>query len=82
MLLTKHYSVDQIKKNERGGACGSMGDRIGAYRILVGRPEGKRPLGRHWRRWKDNLKNGSSRSGVEVWAEFMRLRIGTCSGLL
>jgi len=51
LLLTEYYSVDQIRKNERGGACGSMGNRIGAYRILVGRPEGKRPLGRHWRRW-------------------------------
>jgi hypothetical protein len=27
-----------------------------AYRILVGRPEGKRPLGRHRRRWEDNIK--------------------------
>jgi hypothetical protein len=27
-----------------------------AYRILVGKPEGKRPLGRHRRRWKDNIK--------------------------
>jgi len=33
-----------------------MGDRIGAYRVLVGTPEGKRPLGIHWRRWKDNIK--------------------------
>jgi len=56
VLLTKYYSVDQIKKNERGGAFGTMGNRIGAYRVLLGRPEGKRPLGRHWRRWKDNIK--------------------------
>ena len=27
-----------------------------AYRILVGKPEGKRPLGRPWRRWEDNIK--------------------------
>ena len=26
------------------------------YRVLVGKPEGKRPLGRPWRRWEDNIK--------------------------
>jgi hypothetical protein len=66
VLLTKYYSVDQIKKNERSWAWVTMGDRIVTYRILVGRLEGKRSLGRHWPRWKDNIKNGSSRSGVEV----------------
>jgi hypothetical protein len=33
-----------------------MGNRKGAYRILVGRPEGRRPLGRPRRRWDDNIK--------------------------
>jgi hypothetical protein len=33
-----------------------MGEGRGAYRILVGRPEGKRPLGRLWHRWEDNIK--------------------------
>jgi hypothetical protein len=33
-----------------------MVDRIGAYWVLVGRPEGKRPLGRLRRRWADNIK--------------------------
>jgi hypothetical protein len=33
-----------------------MADRRGAYRVLVGRPEGKRPLERPGRRWKDNNK--------------------------
>jgi hypothetical protein len=28
----------------------------GVYRVLVGKPEGKRPLGKHRRRWKDNIK--------------------------
>ena len=32
------------------------GERRGAYRILVGKPEGKRPLGRPRRRWEDNIK--------------------------
>jgi hypothetical protein len=33
-----------------------MGDRRGAYMVLVGRPEGKRPLGRPRCRWEDNIK--------------------------
>jgi hypothetical protein len=33
-----------------------MGEKVNAYRILVGKPEGKGPLGRPWRRWVDNIK--------------------------
>jgi len=33
-----------------------MGDRRGVFRVLVGKPEGKRPLGRTRRRWEDNIK--------------------------
>jgi hypothetical protein len=35
-----------------------MGEKRNAYRILVGNPEGKRPLGRPRRRWVDNIKIG------------------------
>jgi len=33
-----------------------MGERRDVYRVLVGKPEGKRPLGRLRRRWEDNIK--------------------------
>ena len=33
-----------------------MGERRGVYRVLVGKPEGKRPLGRPRRKWEDNIK--------------------------
>jgi S-ribosylhomocysteine lyase LuxS involved in autoinducer biosynthesis len=33
-----------------------MGKRRGAYMSLMGRPEERRPLGRHKRRWEDNIK--------------------------
>jgi hypothetical protein len=38
------------------GHVALMGERRGVYRVLVGKPEGKRPLGRPRCRWKDNIK--------------------------
>jgi hypothetical protein len=37
-------------------ACSSDGEGRGLYRVLVGKPEGKRPLSRTRRRWEDNIK--------------------------
>jgi hypothetical protein len=37
-------------------ACSTNGEKRNAYKILVGKPEGKRPLGRPSRRWEDNIK--------------------------
>jgi hypothetical protein len=34
---------DEIKKNEMGGACSDTWERRGVYRVLMGKPEGKRP---------------------------------------
>jgi len=39
-----------------GGACGAYGEGRGVHRVLVGKPERKRPLGRPRRRWEDNIK--------------------------
>ena len=38
------------------GHVARLGERRGVYRILVGKPEGKRPLGRPRHRWEDNIK--------------------------
>jgi hypothetical protein len=38
------------------GHVARMGEKRNAYRILVGKPEGKRPLGRPRRRWEDNIR--------------------------
>ena len=38
-----------------GGACSTYGERRDVYRVLVGKPEGKRPLVRPRRRWEDNI---------------------------
>jgi hypothetical protein len=42
-----------------------MGNRRGAYMVLVGKHEGKRPLGRPSCRWKDNMKMGIREMGWE-----------------
>jgi len=47
-----------------GSAYSAYGEMRGTYRVLVGKPEGKRPLGRPRRRWDCNIKNVSSKSGM------------------
>jgi hypothetical protein len=39
-----------------GGACRTNGEKRNAYRLLVGKPEGKRPLGKPRCRWADSIK--------------------------
>ena len=48
-----------------------MGERRDIYRVLVGKPEGKRPLGRLRHRWEDNIKMGLQNvgSGGGDWIE-------------
>jgi hypothetical protein len=49
-----------------------MGEGRGAYRVLVGRPEGKRPLGRPRRRWEDDIKMDLRETGIDG-ANWIRL---------
>ena len=51
-------------------------ERRGVYRVLVGKPEGKRPLGRPRRRWEDNIKVDLQAvgCGVMVWIEMAQDR--------
>ena len=46
------------------GHVARIGERIGVYRVLFGKPEGKRSFGRPRHRWEDNIKDGSSGSGM------------------
>jgi hypothetical protein len=50
-----------------------MGERRDVYRVVVGKPEGKGPLGRPRLRWKDNIKMGA-------WTGSNWLRTGTVGG--
>ena len=62
-----------------GGACGAYGEGRGVHRVLVGKPEGKRPLGRP--RWEDNIKMDLQEVGGDETG-WSWLRIGTDGGHL
>jgi hypothetical protein len=53
-----------------------MGEKRNAYRILVGKPEGKIPLGRPRRRWVDNIKMDLREIGSSSDDIYFRLRNG------
>jgi hypothetical protein len=49
-----------------GGTCGTNGEKRNVYRLLVGKPQGKRSLGRPRCRWIDNIKMDLSDIGLNV----------------
>jgi hypothetical protein len=53
-----------------------MGEKRAVYRILVGKREGKRPLGRPSSRWEDNIKMDLQEVVCGVWTELSWLGIG------
>jgi hypothetical protein len=59
-----------------------MGEGRGVYRVLVGKPEGKRPLGRPRRRWEDNINLDLREIGIDGGTGFGWLRIGSSGYLL
>ena len=69
VLLTKYYSGDHIKNNACEACC-TYGGQESAYRVLVGKPEGKRPLGRLRRRWAKDIKSEFREVGIWVWNGF------------
>ena len=59
------------------GHVAGMGEKSGLYRVLVGKPEGRRPLGRPRRRWEDNIKMDLQEVGYGVmdWIELAQDRV-------
>jgi hypothetical protein len=57
-----------------------MGERRGVYRVLVGKPEGKRPFGRPRRRWEVILRWIFRKYNAGLWTGSNWLRIGTGGG--
>jgi hypothetical protein len=54
--FVKYNYNDEVKEDEIGRACSTNREKRNAYRILMGKPDGKRPLGRLKHRWVDNIK--------------------------
>jgi hypothetical protein len=59
-----------------------MGEGRNVYRVLVRKPEGRRPLERPRRRWEDGMKMGLRETVEGVWSGFTWLTTGTGGGLL
>ena len=70
--------VIKSRKMRWAGHVACMGERRDIYRVLVGKPEGTRPLGRPRHRWEDNMKMWD----VGIWTGLSWLRIGTGEGHL
>jgi hypothetical protein len=68
--------VIKLTRMRWAGHVARIGEWRNAYRILVGKPEGERPLGRPRPRWVDNIKINRREIGWSIW-----LRIGTSGGL-
>jgi hypothetical protein len=61
-----------MKEDKVGGTCGTHGEGRSVYRVLVGRPEGRRPLGRPRGRWEDNINMDLREIGIDG-ANWIRL---------
>jgi hypothetical protein len=57
--------VIKSRKMRWAGHVARMGEGRGVYRVLVGRPEDKRPLGRRRRKWEDNIKMDLRETGID-----------------
>ena len=83
-LYSSPNNVRVIKSRRMrwAGHVAHMGEERRVYRVLVGKPEGKRPLGRPRSRWVDNIRMISRRWDVGIWTGLGRPRIETGGGRL
>jgi len=78
-------NIVRVVKSRRMGWAGHVariGQERGVYRVLVGKPDGKRPLGRPRRRWEDNIKMDFRKWKGFVGTGWSWFRIGTGGGHL
>jgi hypothetical protein len=78
-------NIVRVIKSRRMRWCGHVARMVegrGVYRVLVGRPEGERPLGRPRHRWEYNIKLYLREIGIDGRTGFSSLRIGSIGGLL
>jgi hypothetical protein len=79
------HSIIRVIKSRRmrwAGHVARMGEGRGVYRVLVGKPEGRRSFGRPRHRCEDNIKLDLQEVGCGVWTGSSWLRLGTDDGYL
>jgi hypothetical protein len=69
--------VIKSRRKRWAGHVARVVEGRGVFRVLVGKPEGKRPLGRPRHRWENNIKIIFRKWDVDVWTGSSWLRIGT-----
>jgi hypothetical protein len=77
--------IMQIKSRQMrwAGHVACMGEERKLYKVLVGKSEGKRPLGKPRRSWQDGIRMDLRETGLGgLWIGFVWLTIGTGGGLL
>ena len=74
--------VIKARRMRWAGHVARMGERRGVHRVMVGKPEEKRLLGRPRRSWMDNIKMDLQEVGCGVWTGSSWLRIGRGGGHL
>ena len=80
--LPNTVRVVRSRRMRWAGHVARMGEGRGVHRVLVGKPEGKRPLGRSRRRWEDNISMDVQEVGGGCGNGWSWLRIGTGGGYL
>jgi hypothetical protein len=75
-----HFDILESRRLRWAGLVARMGEKRNACRILVGKPEGMRSVGRPRHRWVDSIKR-DLRWDVVLWIGSIWLRIGTSGGL-
>ena len=76
------FRVIKSRRMRWAGHVARTRERIGVYRVLVGKPEGKRPLGTPRHGWEDNIKMDFRTWDVGIWSGSSWLRIRTGGGHL
>jgi hypothetical protein len=74
---TNIVRVIELRRMRWAGHVARMGEGRGVYRVLVGRSEGKRPLGRPRHRWEDNIKMDLREIGIDGanWIQLAQDRV-------
>jgi hypothetical protein len=75
-------SLGKSRRMRWVGHVAGIGEERKVYKVFVGKPEGKRPLGRPRRRWEGEIRMDLRENGLGVWIGFDWLRTGTGGGLL